>query len=447
MTYTSNYTALLSGHYWNPYTTQGRPVILTYSFDTQAVTGSQGATDNPFTGSLDDAHKTLVRAALAAWSANAGITFIETTQHEGDLNFGYYHLADRSAAGDATYPASGSYIAVNGSLAVYSNTDFLSGVIRFDDVTRKYSSNDFTHVALHEIGHALGLKHTFEGDIQLVPAIDNSTYSVMSYTGYAPRLGSLDETAIQAIYGSKTTPSPFAWSWDAATETLTQTGTAANDYIKGTGANDIINTAGGADAVVTYAGNDIIIAYGQSLQVNAGAGLDVVKENLSRSSLTAVQYDQSQKYAYVTFGSANQALSNVERLQFTDGTLALDLSGTAGEAYRLYQAAFDRTPDATGLTFWVSAMDSGKSLYDVAAGFVQSNEFHSVYRSAQSDDAFVSKLYNNILGRDGEPDGMVFWEGKIASGASYASVLAGFSESPENITGVAPSVAHGIWLV
>ena len=36
---------------------------------------------------------------------------------------------------------------------------------------------------------------------------------------------------------------------------------------------------------------------------------------------------------------------NVERLDFSDAHLAFDVDGNAGQIYRLYKAAFARTPD------------------------------------------------------------------------------------------------------
>jgi len=50
-------------------------------------------------------------------------------------------------------------------------------------------------------------------------------------------------------------------------------------------------------------------------------------------------------------------LVSIERIQFTDGTLALDESGNAGQAYRLYQAAFGRTPDTPGLSHNLNLLD------------------------------------------------------------------------------------------
>ena len=135
----------------------------------------------------------------------------------------------------------------------------------------------------------------------------------------------------------------------------------------------------------------------------------------------------------------------IDRLQFQNGTLAFDFDGTAGESYRIYQAAFDRTPDNAGLSYWIQSMDAGKSLLEVAAGFVASAEFAAVYGANSSNESFVSKLYENVLGRAGEAAGISYWQGELDGGASRAAVLAGFSESGENITGVAPAIADGIW--
>ena len=56
-------------------------------------------------------------------------------------------------------------------------------------------------------------------------------------------------------------------------------------------------------------------------------------------------------------------LTNPSRLVFADGGIAFDLNGTAGKAYRLYQAAFNRTPDLAGLGYWIE--QSPKMAYKI----------------------------------------------------------------------------------
>lgn len=142
------------------------------------------------------------------------------------------------------------------------------------------------------------------------------------------------------------------------------------------------------------------------------------------------------------------AVTGVERVALGDGrTVAFDLEGVAGQAYRIYQAAFDRTPDTGGLSFWIKNMDNGHTLMEVANWFIGSAEFAAAYGTQVSNGDLVQRLYQNVLGREGEAGGVSYWVSQLDAGMSRAQVLAGFSESAENIAGVAPAIADGIWYV
>jgi hypothetical protein len=133
------------------------------------------------------------------------------------------------------------------------------------------------------------------------------------------------------------------------------------------------------------------------------------------------------------------------RLRFADGSLALDTEGVAGQVYRLYQAAFARTPDAAGVGFWIASMESGTSLDAIASGFVRSEEYRTVYGENPSNQQIVERYYQNVLGRPGEASGINFWKGVLDRGAATAaSVLKGFSESTENQAMVAAAISAGI---
>ena len=101
-------------------------------------------------------------------------------------------------------------------------------------------------------------------------------------------------------------------------------------------------------------------------------------------------------------------LDGVTRLAFRDAVIAFDVGAgeTAGQAYRLYQAAFARTPDAQGLGYWIGQMDHGLALEDVAGGFVASQEFHDLYGAQPSNLELVSRFYTNVLHRPGEQAGI-----------------------------------------
>lgn len=386
----------------------------------------------------DPAYQNLIRAALAAWQAVANISFVEVADSaQAQLRFGWDAI-------DGAFGTVGQaqYSGVNRDNAPYFSINHAE--VRFDTAERwttdrNYSANDKTNffaVALHEIGHAIGLDHTDDTSTIMYPMV-TSLHS----------LGGGDIAGIQALYGAKAAPAPepslpgtgIAGNPGAGAAGTPGTGTSGAPA-SGAPSTPDAGTPGIPDKGT--AGNDVFTATPGNDAFDGGAGRDTIVMNGTRAGFDV----KINAPANVTItGAGTDNFLNVERLQFTDGTLALDTSGNAGQAYRMYEAAFDRTPDSNGLSFWIKAMDAGRSLHDVATGFVNSAEFASIYGNAPSNGQFVDKLYHNVLGRDGEAGGVAYWNGRLDSGASKAEVLAGFSESAENVTGVHNAISDGIW--
>lgn len=152
---------------------------------------------------------------------------------------------------------------------------------------------------------------------------------------------------------------------------------------------------------------------------------------------------------WVTFSDSDQPafLANApQRLQFLDMNIALDTGAgmTGGQAYRIYEAAFNRAPDRVGLGFWLNSMDGGLTLGEVANGFVGSPEFRSLYGSAPSHASIVAQFYLNVLDRPGDAAGLAFWTGLLDKQAlTVPQVLAEFSESAENVGALAAVIGEG----
>lgn len=139
-------------------------------------------------------------------------------------------------------------------------------------------------------------------------------------------------------------------------------------------------------------------------------------------------------------------LDSIERLQFTDACVALDIGigQNAGEAYRLYQAAFDRTPDQGGLGYWISQLDHGNELENIASGFMGSQEFRTMYGNNPKDQEFLTLLYQHVFDRNPDEAGYSYWQGVLSSGGNRAQVLTLFSESNENYLSVLNQVSDGV---
>lgn len=180
------------------------------------------------------------------------------------------------------------------------------------------------------------------------------------------------------------------------------------------------------------AGNDRLFSLGGA-QIDGGAGTDTASFRQAASAYTVSHAGSAWTVMDKAQGAQQDVLVNVERLQFADGALALDVAGVAGQAYRIYQAAFDRTPDSAGLGYWISVMDRGVTLAQVADSFMHSPEFIDLYGAHPSAQQMVMKFYANVLHRAPDQAGYDYWLGVLtAQPAAAADVLASFSDSPEN---------------
>ncbi|SMD08914.1 protein of unknown function [Fulvimarina manganoxydans] len=150
----------------------------------------------------------------------------------------------------------------------------------------------------------------------------------------------------------------------------------------------------------------------------------------------------------VTGEGYSNTVTRIERVDLAGGAyyrldVAPDESAAIG--YRLYQAAFGREPDQTGLEFWIAQRDGGTSTEVLAAAFLRSDEAQALY-GGLSNTGFVDALYTNVLGRDGEAAGTAFWVNALNSGVyDRAFVLDNFSASSENIAAVGAAIEDGIF--
>jgi hypothetical protein len=151
--------------------------------------------------------------------------------------------------------------------------------------------------------------------------------------------------------------------------------------------------------------------------------------------------DGSNYSVYDFLNGSTTTLANVERLQFSDQTVALDIGGNAGESYRLYQAAFNRTPDKVGLGYWIDAMDHGNSLMHVAGSFIDSAEFRQhVRRESQRCPVRGRAVCERAAPRAGRLR-LRFLDARPADRAARRSA-GDFSESAENQAQVIGAIAE-----
>lgn len=213
-----------------------------------------------------------------------------------------------------------------------------------------------------------------------------------------------------------------------------------NTFIDGGNGNDTITTGNGNNTVVagagnnvitTGTGNDTIILSGiqHTDIVNAGGGYDVVQLDGSSADFTVTAGNSNN----VTLTSAatgvgqTAAITDAEFLSFANGsTIALAHSEAEASALRLYEGILGRDADLGGAQHFISQVESGTSLTDIANQFLNSAESGGVATEAQIDN-----LYTTLLGRGADAGGSDSWEAIIANGGSLADVAAGIAGSTE----------------
>lgn len=216
-------------------------------------------------------------------------------------------------------------------------------------------------------------------------------------------------------------------------------GSEGHDDISGTEVPDFLVGWDGDDTMFGGLGDDYI---------NGGRGFDKAVFDSQMVSLTVEKTVSGFFVQAVSKSEGSDDVFDIERLDFANGVYALDVAAgdIAGSAYRLYQAAFARTPDDGGLEFWITHLDNGMSLVQAAEYFLSSEEARSVYGDFPSSDLFVDMLYQNVLRRAGEKEGFDFWVGVLdAKAVTTAEVLMYFSESEENIQLVGQQIGMGFW--
>lgn len=186
--------------------------------------------------------------------------------------------------------------------------------------------------------------------------------------------------------------------------------------------------------------DDLIYPIGGGV-ADGGAGFDTAMIDGGRS---AASVKKTAAGIEVTRAGATTTLVNVERLAFGEDYLVFGNDSDAAQVYRLFRAAFDRAPDKTGLGYWLSQLEHGASLSELARGFIQSEEFAKLAGSGSSTHFFVSTLYRNVFDREPDEAGLRYWSNAIDTGMDRAQVLAAFSDSGENRAKVLAEIENGI---
>lgn len=274
---------------WNKAAPVGTPVVVTYAFSSV----KPAYDNNPRTGftAFSPTQQAHARQALEVWAGGNGISFVEVPESVGgQIRFALFDFsADNiNFSGFAYFP---NYVTItqNGVQRTENAYNTVGGDV-FMDLPQFSAANSMApgqrgfSMLLHEIGHALGFKHPFEGTPRATDSAALGQATLLSYerSRTATELGRIDAEAMQYYYGAAS----HATEWDPATLTLRQTGTSAGEWILGTELDDVIYGQFGGDTLVGGLGNDELRGGKGRDSILGGEGNDTIYSGLGFDTLT-----------------------------------------------------------------------------------------------------------------------------------------------------------------
>lgn len=454
------------------------PFRTTLYYTFSVFSGTEAATYGATIAGLQAFNATQQAAAreiLNYVSRITGIVFSETSNGlAADLHFATCDIEGERVTGVNRYYAGYSYLGDTISTYTPESFIYLDNIEFSSQNAAPAAGNDGYETLLHEVGHALGLKHPFEGTA-LLPAIqDNTANTVMSYTdsgGPHATFQQMDLAALAFLYGCD----GLGGTWGFGSGGAYYQGTAGDESFTSGSGNHLWIGLGGTDLVsfpgtsqsynfslssdgtwLTVHGNgshDFVAADIETLKfsntslttsgirgtlatgntspsrlgtasddrftslagnetIDGGRGTDSVSYGSARAGYKVTQTATGYRVVDTLGNGGTDTLIDIEQLQFADQTLNL---GQLERINKYYVGYYGRPGASTGVDYWLGTLNNqfqgDESQLVWNFGNTQQPEFVSLYGSGTSVENFVTRVYNNLFNRTPAQSGLTYWQG------------------------------------
>ena len=200
------------------------------------------------------------------------------------------------------------------------------------------------------------------------------------------------------------------------------------------------------DKTVSLVVNDTLKGQPGTDFFDGGLGIDTVVYSGPQERYSITKSGNRYVVSEPTGSDDTDYLSNIERLQFSNGKVALDLGGNAGQAARLIGAllgpSFIKDKALAGVV--IGLVDQDYSIENIANLGLNTSFYLALAGSTKNED-FVNHVFRNVVGRPPEVNEQKTYVDMLNAGTSQAAlaVMAAGTEFTASQIGLTGLTSHG----
>ena len=200
------------------------------------------------------------------------------------------------------------------------------------------------------------------------------------------------------------------------------------------------------DKTVSLVVNDTIKGQPGTDFFDGGLGIDTVVYSGPQERYSITKSGNRYVVSEPTGSDDTDYLSNIERIQFSNGKVALDLGGNAGQAARLIGAllgpSFIKDKALAGVV--IGLIDQDYSIESIANLGLNTSFYLTLAGSTKNED-FVNHVFRNVVGRPPEANEQKTYVDMLYAGTSQAAlaVMAAGTEFTASQIGLTGLTSHG----